>query len=297
MQPSPASGHEVTMRPSSLAFLVVPAIVATISGCQDTSKLQEQVALDLLGKLVPRVKEDVARVRTGLPEGAKKLGELIDPDPGANLAGLQRVIKGARASVKDLDLSKGTFFSFVDTTGIVLRSEADPDFLAQKSMLVGFPPLKKALEPTAGVVEAWGEMQEIRGVKTGPDHQWVAAHPVKDKEGQVKGMFVTGWSYRRFALQLEDTAKRELMDAAEREKKKRVPIVYVYIVKDGKAYGSPTTPEVNVKAVEGLDLAGKTQSGPFRSTVDITNRSFSVGAERVPDLGEGAVLTAIVSEI
>lgn len=285
------------MRPSWVASLVVPAFVATISGCQDTSKLQEQASADLLGKLIPVAKEDAAQVRRGLPEGAKKLGEIVDTDPGANLAALQRAIRTARATVKDLDVAKSTFFSFVDTTGIVLRSEADPDLLAQKSILVAFPALKKGLEPSAGVVEVWGEMDEIRGIRTGQDLQWVAAHPVKDKEGQVKGMFVTGWSFRRFALHIEEMAKRELLETAEREKKKRVPIVYVFIVKGGKAYGAPVTPDVNAKAVEALDLEAKTQSGPFRSTIEITGRAFSVAAERTPDLGETTVLTTLLSEI
>jgi len=286
------------MRPSSLAFLVVPAIVATASGCRDSSKEQEESAASVLAKIVPLAKEDVAQVKRGLPESAKKLGEVLDTDPGTNLVGLQKSISGARAAVKDLDISKITFLSFADTTGIVLRSEADPDYLASKSILVSFPALKKALEPSSGLVEVWGEMPEIRGVRTGPETNWVIAHPVKDKAGVVKGLFVTGWSYRRLALHLEDAAKRELMEAAEREKKKRVPIVYVYIVKDGKAYGSPTTPEPNVKAVEGLDLATKApQAGVFRVTTEIAGRSFSIGAERVPELGETALLTALVSEI
>ncbi len=172
-----------------------------------------------------------------------------------------------------------------------------PDLLAQKSILVAFPPLKKGLEASSGVVEAWGEMQEIRGIRTGQDMQWVAGHPVKDKDGQVKGMFVTGWSFRRFALHLEEMAKRELVAAAEREKRKKVPIVYVFVVKDNHAYGAPVTPDVNAKAVEQMDLVQKTQAGAYRSTIEITGRSYAVAAERVVELGEGTVLSAILSEI
>jgi len=285
------------MRPSWLVSLIVPAIVATLPACEDTSKQQEQAAGYVLDKLVPVANEDAAQVRRGLPEGAKKLGEVVDTDPGANLVALQKAVRGARASVKDLDIAKSTFFTFVDTTGIALRSEADPDLLAQKSVLSSFPALKKGLEPSAGVVEAWGEMQEMRGVRTGPDTQWVAAHPVKDKEGQVKGMFVTGWSFRRFALHLEEMAKRELLDQAAREKQKKVPIVYVFLVREGKAYGAPVTPDVNAQAVEGLDLATKTQSGPYRGSIEITNRSFGVAAQRMPDLGEGTILSVIASSI
>ncbi|MRG93456.1 hypothetical protein [Polyangium spumosum] len=284
------------MRSSSLASLIVPAaLVATLPACEDNSKQQEQDAAYVLDKLVPLANEDAAQVRRGLPEGAKKLGEIVDADPGANLVALQKAVRGARASVKDLDIAKTTFFTFVDTTGIALRSEADPDMLAQKSVLSSFPVLKKALEPSAGVVEAWGEMQEMRGVRTGPDTQWVAAHPVKDKEGQVKGMFVTGWSFRRFAYHLEEMAKRELIDRAEREKQKKVPLIYVFLVREGKAYGAPVTPDVNAQAVEGLDLANKTQSGPFRGSIEITKRSYGVAAQRMPDLGEGTILSVITS--
>lgn len=284
------------MRSSWLASLIVPAaLVATLPACEDNSKQQEQDAAYVLDKLVPLANEDAAQVRRGLPEGAKKLGEIVDADPGANLVALQKAVRGARASVKDLDIAKTTFFTFVDTTGIALRSEADPDMLAQKSVLSSFPVLKKALEPSAGVVEAWGEMQEMRGVRTGPDTQWVAAHPVKDKEGQVKGMFVTGWSFRRFAYHLEEMAKRELIDRAEREKQKKVPLIYVFLVREGKAYGAPVTPDVNAQAVEGLDLVNKTQSGPFRGSIEITKRSYGVAAQRMPDLGEGTVLSVITS--
>ncbi len=285
------------MRPSWLASLIVPAIVATLPACEDTSKQQEQAAALVLDKLVSVANEDAGQVRRGLPEGAKKLGELVDTDPGANLVGLQKAIRQARASVKDLDIAKSTFFTFVDTTGIALRSEADPDLLAQKSVLSSFPALKKGLEPSAGVVEAWGEMQEMRGIRTGPDAQWVAAHPVKDKDGQVKGMFVTGWSFRRFALHLEEMAKRELIDRAERDKQKKIPIVYVFVVREGKAYGAPVTPDVNAHAVEGLDLNSKTQSGPFRGSVEITGRSYGVAATRMPDLGGDTILSVIASSL
>jgi hypothetical protein len=285
------------MRPSWLVSLVVPAIVATVSGCEDTSKQQQQIAADVAAKLVPVAKEDAAQVRRGLPEGARKLGEVLDADPGANLVALQRSIRGARASVQDLDICKSTFFTFVDPTGVALRSEVDPDNLAQRPVFGTFPSLKKALEPTSGVVEAWGDMPEMRGVKSGQDLEWVVAHPVKDKEGQVKGVFVTGWSFRRFAQHLEEQAKRTLLDMAQRDKKLKLPIVYAFVVKDGKAYGTPGAPDVNVQAVEGLDLGNKTQGGPFRGNLEITGRSFGIAAERVPELGDGALIAVLASEI
>lgn len=286
------------MRIEPLAYTAVAvAVVVSVSACEDSRAVSEQNATQAVAKLLPVVKEDVEQVRRGLPEGAKKLGTLLEADPGSNLAGLQQAIQNARGSVQDLNVAKSTFFSFADVSGTVLRSEADPDLLAGKSVIAAFPELKKALEASSGNVEVFGEMQEMRGLRAGQDHQWVVAHPVKDAGGQVKGMFVTGWSYRRFAYHLEETAKRDLIEAAKQESRKKVPIIYVFVLKGKKAYGAPVTPDVNAQAVEGLDLIEKTGAGPWKGSVDITGRTFGVGAQRTPELGPDAGLAVIMSEV
>jgi hypothetical protein len=287
------------MRLSLVARAVAPFFIAlapVIAGCSD-QKVNEAIAAEQLGKIVPVAKECVAQVRRGLPEGAAKLGTLIETDPGANLVGLQKAIQSARSAVKDLDLAKSTFFSFADTAGVVLRSEADPDLLAQKPVLAAFPALKKALEPNSGIVEVYGEMQEMRGVRNGADHQWVLAHPVKTPDGAVKGMFVTGWSYRLLARYLEDTAKRNLAESIKQQGKKNEPLLYLFVLKDKKAYGAPVTPDVSAEAIEKLDLVTKAASGPYRCSVEITERKFGVAAERTPDLGENAAVAVLISEI
>src|SRR5262245_53903128 len=110
---------------SRLAFHTsLLALTIALSACRDQGKISEQKAADELQRLLPVVTEDVAQVRRGLPEGAAKLAGMLDTDPGANLAGLQRSIASTRAAVKDLNLAKSTFFSFADTTGVVLRSES-----------------------------------------------------------------------------------------------------------------------------------------------------------------------------
>jgi hypothetical protein len=288
--------YDVMMRPSSVASFVVPVIVAGLAGCADPAK-QEQIAVDALVKIAPLADADVAQVRRGLPEGAKVMGEQIDAEPETNLVALQRVVRGSRANVEDLRTSKCTFFSFADAAGVVHRSEIDPDNLAQKQLFTVFPGLKKALEPNAGVVEAWGDMEEMHVTKTGPEHQWVVAHAVRDKAGQTKGLFVTGWSLRRFAYHIDQAAKGELVKAAERDRKVKVPLVYVFLVKDGKAYGGPMAPDVNAHAVEGLDLVNKTQSGPYRGHVEVTGRVFGVAAQKAPNIGESIVLAVMTSEV
>lgn len=285
----------VCARLPSAALLLM--LAAVFLGCADGAKLSEQKARAMTADLVPVIREDVAQVRRGLPEGSAKLAALLDPDPGANLAGLQRAIQGARSSVKDLAFAKSTFFAFADGTGVVLRSEADPDMLVGKSVFAAFPALSKALSPSGGIVEAFGEMAEMRGVRTGNDHAWVVAHRVVDAGGAPKGVFVTGWSFRRYAYYLEEAAKRRLIEEAQQDTKKRVPLVYVFIIKGTKAYGAPVTPDVSTDAVANLDILSKTAAAPFSGNVEITGRRFGVAGERTPDLAADAAIAVLTSEL
>src|SRR5262249_36197641 len=145
---------------TKLARWFLPAaLVLELCACTDKKETSEKAALEAVNRLLPIVKQDVEQIRKGLPEGAAKLGAQIDPDAGGSSAMLQSAIANARGQVKALELAKSTFFSFVDTTGVVLKSESDPDYLAGKNVFSAFPVLKKALEPQSGVVEVFGEMQ------------------------------------------------------------------------------------------------------------------------------------------
>jgi hypothetical protein len=275
-------------------FIYVAALA--LAGCDDHRKASEQSAVDEVQRLTPLVKEDVEQVRKGLPLGAAKLATLADPDTLANPVGLQKAVASARAFVKDLDVAKSTFFSFADVTGTVLRSEADPDMLAGKSVTKAFPALQKALDPASGNVEAFGQMPEMRGVRNGPDLAWVIAHPVKQGD-KVTGMFVTGWSFRLFARHLDEMAKRHLIEETQKANKKAPPIAYVFVVKGQTAYGGPVTPDVNAQTVEGMNLIEKTAGGLYRTNLEITNRAFGLAAQRTPELGDDAAVAVLLSEI
>ncbi|WP_434045887.1 MULTISPECIES: hypothetical protein [Sorangium] len=292
------------MRSSTLArseskpLVLACALAASLAGaCEEDGKASQKYAAELCARLAPVIAEDVGQVRTGLPAGSQKLASLVDTDPGANLLGLQRAIAGARASVKELEFAKSTFFSFADPSGTVLRSEADPDMLANRSVLASFPELRKVLEPNSGVVEAFGEMQEMRGVRNGPDLQWVAVHPVRAGGGELKGLFVTGWSFRAYAYRLQEAAKRDIADIAKRDGLKSTPLLYVFAWKGAKAYGGPVTPDVNTEALEKLDLPAKTASGPWSGTVEIAGRTFGAAAQRTPEVAADAGVAALVSTL
>jgi len=274
------------------------AIVAP--ACSDDGAAAEEQAVWTLTQVHPLVARDVGQVRDGLPRGAELMAKHIADDPGADLAELQRRIKSARANVDDLSFSKGTFFSFTEPSGTVVRSEADPDRLVEKNILDAFPGLKKALEPGAGVVEATGAMEAMRGVRTGPDISWVAAHAVGPKPGSPqgappRGLFVTGWSYRAYAFYLEEAARRALTDEARKQEKNRTPLAYVYLAHGGEVYGAPVSPDVNSDALRKLDVATRAKDGPYKGRMDITGRVFGVAAQRAPELGGDATLVVIAT--
>jgi hypothetical protein len=287
----PRLSRPVPLGPVALAL----ATALALPGCDDGRKRSEQAAVDMLAQIAPVLTADVAEVRRGLPEGAAKLGPMLDPDTLASPVGVQKAITRTRLLVHDLDVAKGTFFSYADATGTVVRSETDPDVLAGKSIVAAFPALKKALDGT--FAEALGEYQDLRGVRTGPDLLWVAAAPVKDDKGQQKGLFVTGWSMRLYARRLETAAVAAAREAAEKAGKKNPALVYVFVVKGKTAYGTPIAPDVNAQAVEALDVVGKTSAGPYRGTLEITDRGFGVAAARAPELGDDAALAVLATEI
>lgn len=280
-----------------LTLLAAAPIIFTLAACDDQKKASEQSAVDELGKLVTLVKDDVGQVKRGLPVGAEKLGKALDADTLANPAALQKAIGRARAAVDDLAMAKSTWFSYADATGTVVRSEADPDMLANKSVLPAFPALKKALDPAGGMAEAFGEMKELKMAKTGPDMAWLAAFPVKDDKGGAKGMFITGWSFRAFVYHLEQQAKMTVAEVAQKAGKKNPPLVYIYLLKGKTAYGAPGTPDVNAKTIEDMDLLGKTAAGNYHGYVEITGRGFGVAGARVPEMGDDAALAVLASEI
>lgn len=274
--------------------MLASALWVSLAGCSP-DKANMQRADVQATEAAATVDKDVAQVRSGLPEGAKILGEILDQYPDAEPKRIQEAIATTRTKVKDLEFAKSTFFSLADSKGLVLKSEADTDRLVDKNVFEPFPELKKAAAKDSGTVEVFGEMEEMRGVRNGQDLAWVLAHPVPGPEGEPRGVFVTGWSFRAYALYLEDAAKRNLRDEAEKLGEKNVPLVYVYVVKAGKAYGAPVSPDVNAKAIEDLGVLEKVKGGSWTGTVPVTGREFGVAARKVSSLGDDAAVAVLLS--
>ena len=250
-----------------------------IAGCNESSKVSERKASAHAERLSKLVDDDVEEVRRGLPRGAKALGKIWEghADPHADPGSVRRALDRVRSEDRDLEVCKSTFFAITDDKGMVLRSDQEPEQLAGKNLLAAFPTLIKVLSGEG--VEAVGAIPELAGARTGSDVQWLAAAPVRDVSGVVRGIYVSGWSLRRFAFHLEETLRHELIEEALKagESRMKLPLIYVFAFLEDKAYGAPVTPIVNTDAIEALDVGAKTEAGVFHRFIEITGRPMQCG--------------------
>lgn len=273
-----------------LPLLLLPSALAT-AGCDSAGKRSEAQATKNVERLAALADADVEEVRKGLPDGAKRLVPLLSADKEPVPSRVRAEMKKVREAVTVLQLAKSTFFAVATSEGAVLASDLETDVMGGKSILQALPGLEKG---KAGYTELVGEWDEARGVKTGPDAVWVAAAPIGDK-----GLYVTGWSLRRFAHHLEEQLKTDLRHGGkETPKAEKMPIVYAFVVRGEKAYGAPVVPEVNAKAVEALGLGAKTTGDAVaHGQVEITNRAFGWAARRAPKLCDSCVVALLRSEL
>lgn len=284
----------MSRRFAALCAVALPSLVA-VGGCSKSSEVSEQRASQNVEHLAKLVQTDVSEVRKGLPKGAEKMAELFDAEGDPLPTKARAVLKKVRDNVSDLAVAKSTFFAVTNVGGTVLASDLESDGMAGKAILPSFPGLEKAKTDYVELVGSW---DEARGVKKGDDVQWVAGTAIK-KGGNVVGMYVTGWSMRRFAHHLEEQLKSDLRNKKLAEtNEKGLPLVYVFVVRDKVAYPALVTPEVNLKAVSDLDLGAKAQGDAvWHAQLEITNRGFGIAAKRVKELCDTCVVAVLRSEL
>ncbi|HRH00107.1 MAG TPA: hypothetical protein PLR99_27865, partial [Polyangiaceae bacterium] len=265
------------------------------SGCKDHAKESEARAREHAQELAILVEKDVAEVERGLPEGAKRLAALFaKEEPNKNLPAVRSALQKVRRDVPDLLLAKSTFFALADDAGVAIRNDLEQDAMAGQNLFSIFPGLSGA---KSGYVSTTGAFPGAPG-KAGPDKDWLAATPVKRDDGSTLGVFVTGWTFRRFALHLSETLKHDLQERLmASDQKGKMPVLYVGVFDKSGAYGAPQTPSTNEKALVDLDLVGKTAAGPASGTLVLTDRPFGWAAVRTPKLGAEVGVFVLRSEI
>ncbi|MET0792311.1 MAG: hypothetical protein ABW061_12385, partial [Polyangiaceae bacterium] len=198
----------------------------------------------------------------------------------------------ARNKVQELRVSKGTFFAVSGTDGVVIRDDQDPDLMVGRPLLGSFPELQTAL--AGKYVETHGSMPEAAGVIGRSDGQWVAAQPVL-QGSEVKGLYVTGWSWAAYAYRLERALSSNLR--SELSEGQKLPLAYVYLVVGKDVYGTPISPEVNAQAIAKLSpLSNASPSAPTTFELEIDGREFGLAVELAPDLGKDVAVAVLRSE-
>lgn len=277
----------------SLAGFSLASAVGAL-GCDDSGKKSEAVAVECLDILVPLVDRDAGQVRKGVPEGVKLMQKKLPADPAGSVQELQKAIKDTRGAVDDLSFAKVTFFAFASPEGVVIRNETDPDRLVEQNVFKAFPGLDKAKDPKAGVVEAYGKMDAVRGVKKGEDIAWIVAQGI-EVDGQTKGVLVTGWSMRLYIRVLEQQLVAKLTEKVKEKGQNNVPVAYVFIVKGTEAFGDPDRADELTATITKLDVLAKTGGGDFKAAQEIEKRQFGIAARRVPALGDDAAIVVAAS--
>lgn len=299
----------------SLGWLCV--VLLGLVGCDNTAKKSVERATPHVARLAQTMASDVQELERGMPRAAAPLGaelfprEKNDGDAGADagakartpmsdLQELKRVMERVRSKDEDLRLAKSTFFAVAKPDGTVLRNDQQQDLMAGRPLFGAYPALKQALT-SKSLVRTRGSLPEAAGVRGRPDAQWVVASALRaggEPNGEVKGLYVSGWSWSSYAYRLENALKSWIDDErGSRDRSEKEPVVYAFVLVDGAVYGAPIAPQVNIDTVAGLKLLdGLAPGATATRELEITGRAFGVVAQAVPELGEGVGVAILRSE-
>ena len=293
--------HGVKLQPNvttmkALAAFACACALALATGCKDQAKESAKLAVGNVDMLSDLVDKDVGEIERGLPVGAKRLEALYDSgaDPKQDLPSVRQALLRAQREVPDLNVAKSTFFALTDDKGVGIRNNLEQDAMAGQDLAKLFPGIGKAL--AGAYTETTGS---FGGPPTpqGPDEDWLAAMPVKS-DGKVVGLFVTGWSYRRFASHLQQVLKEQFQsDLRKSGDTGKMPVFYVAVFDASGVYSERTTPKVDEQALADAKLVDKTRNGTYQGTVTITDRAFGYAAKRTPKLAPEAGVVVLRSEL
>ena len=285
---------ETTMK-RSLSFGLVVLAVLMSAGCKDDPKAIAQKAADQETQALALNDSNVAKVKTGLLQGADKLKSLYanGADPHQDPPAVRAALFKNRADVLELNAVKTTFSALIDTNGIGIRNDLEQDSMAGQNVGAAFPAIKTA----TGFLTTTGAF-DLPAPPAPADRQWVGAAPVTKPDGSVGGVYVAGWTYRQYAYLLQDALRAKIEDDLTKTKSTaKVPIFYVMIFDTSGVYGTAMAPDVNEKALKDLDLVAKTAAGAAQGIVNVSDRDFGWAAARAPSLGPNMGIATMRSDL
>jgi hypothetical protein len=166
--------------------------------------------------------------------------------------------------------------------------------MAGANLFATFPNLKNA----KGAFTTATGVLKTESATTQNDKTWVGEVAVSKSDGSVGGYYLTGYTFRQYAFQLQDAMKQKMNDdLAKSGNNRKLPVFYLMLFDASGVYGPPMTPEVNESIVKDLDLVTKTASAPAQGVVNISDRDFGYAAMRLPSFGSDVGVVVLRSEI
>ncbi|MEO9232109.1 MAG: hypothetical protein ABI421_02145 [Polyangiaceae bacterium] len=275
---------------------VLAVFLLGTSACREDAKVSAQKAADQAAWAEKQNENDVTKISAGLAAGAKQFAPLYanGGDPRVDPQEVRATLFRARKNVPELNAAKTTFSVLIDAQGVGIRNDLEQDSMAGANLFTAFPSLKnpKGLFTTAsGVLK--NDSPSAQNDKT-----WVGEVPVAKSDGSVGGYYLTGYTFRQYAFQLQDALKQKMNDdLAKRNDHSKLPVFYLMLFDASGAYGPPMTPEVNETQVKDLDLVSKTATAPAQGVVNISDRDFGYAATRLPSFGADIGVVVLRSEI
>jgi len=283
------------MRAPLARLLALAVLTSALAACTDSGKKSAERARGQAEELAAVTAADVAELERGMPAGAAELAKTLyasgNTEAALEPADVRKALKRIRSVVPDLRSAKSTFMALATVDGLGIRSDLEEDRMAGMKLFEtfkGFAGVKNAaFSKTIGTFDA----------PSGPivDDDFAAMVPVT-VGGEVRSLLLSGWTFRAFARHLQAQAE---MTMAERRKAgteaEKAPVLYVAIADARGTFGSPTTPRVNLDAVQGLEPS-KLANGAT-GTKEIEGRTFGWGAAKAPAMGPDVTIVVLRSDL
>ncbi len=274
--------------------LLLTVGLLSVVGCEDSGKKSAKLVVPNMEYVAKAAERDLGEVRRGMPAGAKELEALFRqaaPEKPAAVDARKELLR-LRSDNRDISSAKSTFFLIAAADGTILRNNLESDEMAEKNLFEVYPTSKKGLNQD--YFETGGSWDVARGVNGRPDAQWLAMSRVL-LDGQPAGLFVSGWSWSSYAYRLEMALRSEVL--GETEEGDKVPLLYVYVVVGGQAYGAPVSPTVNGEEIVKMNPVEKSKGKDmWTGAIEITRRPFGLALKHLPELGDDVVLAVLRSE-
>ncbi|MDH5675663.1 MAG: hypothetical protein OEZ06_26300 [Myxococcales bacterium] len=228
-----------TVRCRSLLLAVL--LASSVSACESDHTAGSRAKI--LSSHGPRVAEivvdDLVRHRKGLRAGAKRIwAGFVKVEGEKQEQGMRqamKVLRSPKRGVRELVISPMSFLAAVNTDGVVIARNAEPDRMKGMNLAKLFPVVQGALDGEGGY-----QIGEFKSLEKGgdPSVTVLMAEPVKFEE-RVVGALVLGIPLWRLQQRL---SKQLQMEAAGQEKG---AVIWVYIYRGDELHHHGTPRDLN----------------------------------------------------